>query len=175
MHRPGLHWQLERLFRKWDQLGLLSFSDDSYESWQKVRGFNARKSEACDRQIGDRRSLNLLERRLPGPSAELPSGPSLCSFVMRPKSLLCGAVTDRRDFYHQIMVSREKAAGNPVGPAMPVSIASSYAAGRDLSCSKSSKEREAAGDELFRISRQLPRGKRKEKAEEDHTVQPCFS
>ena len=114
--------------------------------------------KTCDRQIGDRRSLNLLERRLPGPSAELPSNPSLCSVLMRPKSLLCGAVTDRRDFYHQIMVSREKAAGNPVGPAMPVSIASSYAAGKDLLCRKPPKAREAAGDELFRVSRQQAPG-----------------
>ena len=67
-------WQLERLFRKWDQLGLLSFFDDNYESWQKVRVFNARKSETCDRQIADRRSLNLLERRLlPNSLLGLPS------------------------------------------------------------------------------------------------------
>ena len=93
--------ELKALFRKWDKQGLLAFTEESHEDWQKVRVFNARKNEAMDRQIGNRRSLNLIERRLPGPSSELPCGPLLCGILLQPKALLCGAITHRRDFYRQ--------------------------------------------------------------------------
>ena len=100
--------ELRALYRKWDERGLLTFTFSECEDWQKVRVFNARKNDQVDRQIGDRRSLNLIERKVPGPSCELPVGALLCGILLRPRAILCGSVTDRRDYYHQIMVTSQK-------------------------------------------------------------------
>ena len=49
--------ELAALFCKWDRQGLLGFTFENHEEWMKVRVFNARKNDLCDRQTGDRRSL----------------------------------------------------------------------------------------------------------------------
>ncbi|CAE7347850.1 unnamed protein product [Symbiodinium microadriaticum] len=118
--------ELHRLYDRWNQLGLLSFSEEKAKQWQKVRVFNARKSDTQDRQIGDRRSFNATELSVDGPSRELPPGALLCSILLRPKCLLCGSITDRRDFYHQIMTSPERASCNPVGHRLPLNVARGF-------------------------------------------------
>ena len=167
--------ELKAFFSKWDQQGLLSFTDETHESWQRVRVFNARKNEQHDRQIGDRRSLNLLERRLPGPSSELPPGSLLCQMLLKPQSVLCGAITDRRDFYHQVMVSPEKAAGNPVGPRLPLSAVATFAAGREFLVGRVPSNREATGDGLFKSILDGTSRVVNNKAARHGTLQPCFA
>ena len=81
------------------------------------RVFNNFKNESTDRQIGDRRGQNFREGVLHGQSRQLPSGATLLQICPRRfKQMLIGAVTDRKDFYHQFSVSFERASTNYLYP-----------------------------------------------------------
>ena len=100
-----------RLAQRWDDLGLLRH----YEAEEDVgycKIFNIWKNEGQDRQIGDRRSVNAQERSISGPSSQLPCGSSLLNLSCRRGGCLRGSVTDRRDFYHQVKVSRSRSSTN---------------------------------------------------------------
>ena len=73
------------------------------------RVFNAHKNSQIDRQIGDRRWFNASERHPRGPSAYLPSGHLVTSLHCPRGYKLVGCAADRKDFYHQAKVSRERA------------------------------------------------------------------
>ena len=152
--------ELVRLHRKWSKLRLLTFASQEVPEWQKVRVFNARKSSLVDRQIGDRRSVNLFERAVPGPSSRLPTGPLLCGLG----SILVGCCTDRRDYYHQLAVFPEKAAANAVGARIPASSPQTKCPRLPLS-----RLGEKIGDGLggSRLSRKA--------AAENAMLQPCFN
>ena len=67
--------------------------------------------------IGDRRSRNYVEARLPGVSACLPSAQCLLDLEVRlPFQRLSLNVTDRKDFYHQLMVTKSRAETNGLYP-----------------------------------------------------------
>ena len=120
------------LARLWDVRGLLFIHDgreyepfsaktlfDCPHDWIKV--FNCYKSELVDRQIGDRRGANYRENRIEGPSLSLPSGTDLVDIYVNPsEEYLATAVTDRKDYYHQLRCSRRKTLANSVGPPVPV-------------------------------------------------------
>ena len=113
--------QVFDLFKKWDSLGLLTLHAVSAvggEHNDKVKIFNAFKSQEWDRQIGDRRLRNAVEARLPGPSKELPCGPLLTRLCIPHGHGVKVCVTDRSDFYHQMMVSHERSRTNCVWPPM---------------------------------------------------------
>lgn len=77
---------------------------------RQVRIFGAMKDERHDRQIGDRRGMNYKEDRVIGPSSTLPNGSDLADlYVDLGERRVHVAVCDRKDFYHQIMVSRRRA------------------------------------------------------------------
>ena len=117
------------LSRKWDSNGLLFVHRDPVPNGGLTRIFNAFKSETQDRQIGDRRGMNSLESKVPGPSSSLPSGVDVSDLFVDPKrEKLLVSITDRRDFYHQIAVTRSKAIGNTVGPPLPISLIDDLAA-----------------------------------------------
>ena len=141
------HDELLMLYRQWASLGLLTFTDEQVPEWQKVRVFNARKNSLVDRQIGDRRSLNLIERGVPGPSSFLPTGPLLCNILLRPRCLLVGCCTDRRDYYRQIKISPQKASCNPVGPRISIDR---LAPSQVSEASRGGAKREEVGDGLGR-------------------------
>ena len=103
----------------WDGLDLLYVHDDPavlQRPYEKVRIFNAYKSQEMDRQIGDRRGRNAVEHRLDGPSSCLPYGALLTDLVLCPRSeTLRISVSDRKDFYHQIGCTPAKARCNTIG------------------------------------------------------------
>ena len=113
-------YEVMKLFRKWDQLGLLAIHPASQVQAgpeNKVKIFNAFKSEEWDRQIGDRRLQNAHKGRIPGPSRDLPCGPLLTRLFVPPSHGLRVCVTDRSDFYHQMGVTLERSRSNLVWPA----------------------------------------------------------
>ena len=134
-----------------------------------MRVFNARKSDLADRHIGDRRSCNLLERSVQGPSAWLPTGALLTSIVVKPKSILVGCCTDRRDYYHQLRISHEKAACNAAGSRIPVDLALSLAPDK-VPSGEAGKKREERGDGLG-----VQVGERRRPEKGARLVQPCFN
>lgn len=102
-----------KLMKVWDSKGLLQLFPAPAEDGQFCRVFNAYKSPTVDRQIGDRRLVNMSERSFDGPSQFLPPGQMLTQLkVSRFKEYLCASVTDRRDFYHQAQVSSERCQSN---------------------------------------------------------------
>ena len=102
-----------KLAKLWDARGLLCLWDEPVAPDMFSRVFNAYKDRDRDRQIGDRRKVNLSECHLDGPSKFLPQGQLLTSLrVPRFTHCLKGSVTDRRDFYHQALVSQERARTN---------------------------------------------------------------
>ena len=50
------------------------------------------------------------------------------------------------------MVTEEKAAGNPVGPRLPLDVVRTYEAGRRFLERKGITGREKKGDDLFRVA-----------------------
>ena len=85
-----------------------------------LRVFNCYKSCLVDRQIGDRRGENQLEAYLPGPSRFLPCGYHLGVLEVDPTcESVVTCISDRRDFYHQLSVSRQRAATNKLWPPIP--------------------------------------------------------
>ena len=101
-----------KLARMWDGLGLLGLSDRPPHQDSFTRIFNAYKNESHDRQIGDRRLANQSEYRLQGPSKYLPGGYMICNVHVQKGHVLIGTATDRKDFYHQCRVTRERANSN---------------------------------------------------------------
>ena len=112
------------LCRVWDAKNLLRLFhvDEAPVSKKKyVKVFNNYKGPGTDRQIGDRRGANYSEGMLAGVSQRLPTGCSLLQIMPAPfQEVLKGSITDRRDFYHQIGVSRERCLTNVVYPPMPL-------------------------------------------------------
>eukprot|EP00435_Cladocopium_sp_Y103_P025220 s568_g6.t1 len=102
----------EKLCRLWDVKGLLSLFPSLPEDRLCCRVFNAHKNALVDRQIGDRRWVNGAELHPTGPSAYLPSGPAITMIHCERSMKLVGSASDRRDFYHQAAVSRERAFSN---------------------------------------------------------------
>ena len=87
------------------------------------RIFGAMQDPLRDRQIGDRRGMNFKEDRISGPSAVLPNGSDLTDLVVDLSShRIHIAVCDRKDFYHQIWVSKRRAIANSLGPGVPASL-----------------------------------------------------
>ena len=152
--RPKIRDQPETLValsKKWDDKGLLLIHKDPIPVGGLTRIFNAYKSVDQDRQIGDRRGMNSLESKVPGPSSSLPSGCDVTDLCLDPsREKLLVSITDRRDFYHQISVTRSKAIGNTVGPPVPLAMLDDLAAlGVFRDANRNVKyRREAQGDKL---------------------------
>ncbi len=112
--------EVAKLARKWDKQGLLHLHAEPVHHGSLVKVFNCYKSLAVDRQIGDRRGQNSLECRVVGPSRDLPSGSDMLDVYVDPSThKLCLTVTDRKDFYHQLMATKSRARSNTVGPGVP--------------------------------------------------------
>ena len=111
------------LARLWDKQKLLFVHNQQVPPEEWTRVFGAFKDEQRDRQIGDRRGRNYTEDKTFGPSAELPSGPSIAELVVdRQTQMVRVCVTDRRDFYHQIWATKRRAISNTLGPGVPISL-----------------------------------------------------
>ena len=134
----------------WDSKGLLSAFRNRPHQGAFARIFNARKDEARDRQIGDRRYPNFTERHLTGPSKFLPGGYLLTSLHVPPGHVIHGSISDRKDFYHQAKVTRERAFSNVLPFSYPEEH---FAGGLALNAlhkleQKDPKSREVIGDNL---------------------------
>eukprot|EP00435_Cladocopium_sp_Y103_P057938 s1879_g20.t1 len=102
-----------QLAKVWDINGLLALFDSPATPGHFCRVFQVFKSAVQDRQIGDRRLPNAREFHIQGPSRHLPPGHLLCQLqVKRGTERLLGSVTDRRDFYHQALVTPSRARSN---------------------------------------------------------------
>eukprot|EP00435_Cladocopium_sp_Y103_P038785 s1447_g10.t1 len=102
-----------KLVKLWDAKGLLELFPQPAEDGMFCRVFNAFKGPLVDRQIGDRRKVNMSERSYDGPSQFLPPGPLLIQLkAKRYHEKFVASVTDRRDFYHQASVSLERCQTN---------------------------------------------------------------
>ena len=110
--------QVLSLFIKWDSLGLLGLTPGPLPTTSLTRIFGAFKDSGKDRQIGDRRNMNNQEACISnGPSSRRPSGSLLTRLVCpRGTHALFGSIVDRRDFYHQALVSESRAQSNAIGP-----------------------------------------------------------
>lgn len=166
------------LCKVWDKQELLTFCpvpalpDDLRLA---ARVFNNYKNTCADRQIGDRRGQNFREGVLQhGQSRYLPSGSSLLQLCpLRYHEELIGAVTDRRDYYHQFSVSFERASTNFLYPFFRVDEIRSFGAYGKLfeewgGSSKKRRKREVEGDFLG-IERPSVLWS------DDLLVAPCFS
>ena len=103
------------LAKLWDSNNLLMLHQEGNHmpDYEKVRIFNAYKSDVQDRQIGDRRGRNSVEAVVKGPASQLPAGSDLCDAVVDVKSSrIAITISDRRDYYHQIWSSRRRAISN---------------------------------------------------------------
>eukprot|EP00435_Cladocopium_sp_Y103_P003960 s4316_g1.t1 len=99
-----------KLAQVWNVRGLLSIFHQAPKYFCRV--FNAHKNSEFDRQIGDRRWWNAHERHLRGPSSLIPDGPMMTSLHCPKGATLRGAISDRKDFYHQCEASRSRAFTN---------------------------------------------------------------
>ena len=105
------------LAKLWDRHHLLYLHDVPVPHFQKVRIFCAYKNETTDRQIGDRRGRNAVEKKLFGPSSQLPQGDDLSAICLDVKTqTLRIGVSDRRDFYHQFWASKSRCISNTIFP-----------------------------------------------------------
>lgn len=114
--------------------------------------FSAFKNPEQDRQIGDRRRVNMAEISFDGPSKFLLPGQLLTQIgLARFSQKLVASITDRRDFYHQATVTDARAQTNFLPFCYPLSELSGLSATLDFLAKldeKSSKPREAVGDRL---------------------------
>eukprot|EP00435_Cladocopium_sp_Y103_P022342 s2443_g5.t1 len=101
-----------KLAHKWSDLGLLVLVKDVPAEDTFTRIFNCWKNEEFDRQIGDRRLANMAEYPIRGPSQFLPAGYLMTNIHIPAGYVAYGAVTDRKDFYHQSQVSFSRASSN---------------------------------------------------------------
>ena len=113
--------ELLRIFALWDSLGLLDIHPCPSHPRALCRIFGSFKNPLQDRMIGDRRGPNSVEGRVRGVSHELPQGNLLALYRAKPGCALCGASTDRSDYYHQIRVTTSRSASNVVGPPFKLS------------------------------------------------------
>ena len=138
----------------WDKQGLLRLHQDKLASRQPcelVRVFNCYKAVDRDRQIGDRRGRNAVEGILKGPSSNLPAGQDLCDLsIDLERQRLHVSISDRRDFYHQLWVTKARAITNTLGPGLPVSFVRDTEAYRLflLESARKKYSRERHGDHL---------------------------
>ncbi len=152
------------LCKKWDGLGLLELLPKEVgfpDQTRFVKVFNNYKSEVADRQIGDRRSQNYSEGRIPGPSSCLPTAAEILQVAPRRyQEILVTSITDRRDFYHQFQVSSERASRNAVFPWFRVGdFIGTEAYGRfreAFPLKRSHRRREDEGDYLLGRGRPRP-------------------
>ena len=109
------------LARMWDERGLLFLHKETGDGRRQVRIFNAYKSAACDRQIGDKRGRNSVEAQVAGPSSSLPAGVDLQDISINPYlQCIFVSITDRKDYYHQLQVTESKGLFYSVGPPVPI-------------------------------------------------------
>lgn len=158
-----------KLAKKWSSLGLLALVKDPPPQETFTRIFNARKNEEVDRQIGDRRLANQAEYAIRGPSQFLPGGYLITNLHVPPGTVCFGAVTDRKDFYHQSRVSFERAASNVTPFGFPQSCFADDPALHALvhrHC-KTATNRSKTGDRLGMKPRSL--------LSPDELVYPAFS
>ena len=117
--------ELEKVARLWDRNGLLVLCTEGpppERPYEGVRLFNAAKSSTTDRQIADRRGRNWVEGTIAGPSRELPTGVALSCLCLRPaEQTLSICVTDRKDYYHQLMVPPRRSLRNVLVPPVATS------------------------------------------------------
>ena len=110
--RENREENLKKLARLWDSRGLLAMFPEGHYSGLACRVFNAHKNAEIDRQIGDRRWFNAAECHPRGPSAYLPAQNLITSLHCPPGYKLVGCAADRKDFYHQAKVTRQRAHTN---------------------------------------------------------------
>ena len=149
------------LARKWDDKGLLCVHDECVQPESLVKVFNCFKSVSQDRQIGDRRGRNSIECKVMGPSKLLPSGADISDLFVDPaKEKLVLSVTDRCDFYHQILATKSRAVSNTVGPGIPIEMLEGTKGLSTflLSQARRRRRREAVGDNLDRFGQFVKRG-----------------
>ena len=141
---------ISKLAHLWDKNHLLVVHEKPVDPKAFVRIFNARKDDSRDRQIGDRRGANGQEAKVVGPSACLPAGPDLCELSCIPShQRVFVSITDRKDFYHQIKISKEKSWRNTLAPAVPISsIESTIAYANFLAQRHRKYDRLTQGDKL---------------------------
>eukprot|EP00435_Cladocopium_sp_Y103_P073021 s675_g42.t1 len=164
-----------RLAKVWGVRGLLSLFEQPVRPGLYSRVFNAFKDPQRDRQIGDRRLPNLSEYHVDGPSKQLPTGAQLtCLHVPRFTHVLRASVTDRRDFYHQACVTRERAQSNMLPFKYPLKMFEGMRAVDDLEAftfQAGSSSREVVGDKL---GEDLPKGGSRRKKILAAEIYPCF-
>eukprot|EP00438_Fugacium_kawagutii_P032989 Skav223990 [mRNA] locus=scaffold6785:46494:53610:+ [translate_table: standard] len=153
--KPGIRDKPEEigmLAKVWDANGLLYVHDQPRPRGTLTKVFNNFKSSTQDRQIGDRRGQNSLEKRTEGPSRMLPAGSDLMDVFMSPRSQkIVIAMSDRKDFYHQFWASKSRAISNTVGPPVHSSLledTSAYGAYMVSMATKKRRSRETSGDQL---------------------------
>ena len=117
--------EVRKLCGVWDQnqlLRLIPVEEAPDDLFRYVRVFNNYKDTSADRMIIDRRGQNFAEAVLHGPSGNLPSGVALLQLSpLRWDEVICGCITDRRDYYHQFGVSKMRAASNCLYPPLQLS------------------------------------------------------
>ena len=169
-----------KLARLWDTRGFLALFPEPCRPGFFSRVFNAFKNDEVDRQIGDRRLVNQAEFHLDGPSRFLPQGSHLTLLkVPRFSHVIRGSVTDRRDFYHQAQVTRERARSN----MLPFQYAQDDFEGsnalqcwRDqLGAKKTRKSREAQGDHLREVAGPKPRAPKVDRNQHEVGLYPAFA
>ena len=128
--------ELEKVARLWDRNGLLVLCTDGpprERPYEGIKLFNAAKSATTDRQIADRRGRNWVEGTIAGPSRELPTGVALSCLCVRPaEQTLSICVTDRKDYYHQLMVPPRRSLRNVLVPPVATTKLRDTQAFRDL-------------------------------------------
>ena len=144
-----------RLCKVWDANNILRLvpfhcAPRSIKGFSRI--FNNYKSVDKDRQIADKRAVNGSEGRIPGPSKQLPQGVHLQQiFPKKFSELLRGAVTDRKDFYHQFGVTDEKSYTNCIWPGFPLSDFEGFEASKRFCgawIDSKKRGREVEGDHL---------------------------
>ena len=155
----------------WSTKGLLALFPDPPPGGATCRVFNCYKNDQVDRQIGDRRMPNLAERSLQGPSKSLPGGYLLSSLHVPRGCHLLGSATDRKDFYHQARVSRERSHTNALPFSYPRSTFDGTEALHQLeeieNLKKKNRSRRVVGDKL--------RGESSAGSQGDGSVVPAFA
>ncbi|CAE7218280.1 unnamed protein product [Symbiodinium microadriaticum] len=117
--------QLCKVAGLWDANDLLFLSSEGPSAerpYEAVRLFNCLKNSTTDRQIADRRGRNHVEGIVPGPSREIPTGPSLqCLYADPARQSFQIWATDRKDWYHQLLVPPRRSVRNVLVPPLEVS------------------------------------------------------
>eukprot|EP00435_Cladocopium_sp_Y103_P026094 s726_g6.t1 len=134
----------------WSSHGLLSLFREAPHKQAFTRIFNARKNQEVDRQIGDRRYANFVERHIAGPSKHLPAGYLLTGIYVKKGHIILGSITDRKDFYHQASVTPARAQQNCLPFSYGLHLFKGTAAWEELAAREASapRRREDRGDRL---------------------------